>query len=354
MSVTMRLFSASLLVYSTKGCLKQNQILRQRGFPVQNLSGHRVFDHQQICMEGLSAKGGQRGLALWPELTGFGLEAGAIDLVAEQGMAEMGEVDADLVSAAGLELAGEQGGDRFGIAAVEGLDHFPVGDRITAALTHRHFLTAIRVPVDRLVDGAGFSARRSPGERHVAAPHFAGAAMVGELRRQRLVGAVVLGHHHQAGGVLVEPVDDAGTADPADAGKAQPAMGNQRVDQRSGLMPGGGMHHEILRLVDDDDVVVLEHDIERDVLAFGLGGGGGRHVDCDRIPRIDMISGVANPDAADAHLTCEDQRLQARARQVGTAHGEHAVQPPRSFVAVDRDLVTAVFVFGRVRRALHV
>ena len=229
-----------------------------------------------------------------------------------------------------------------------------MGDRVAAALSHRHFLAVMRMPVDRLVDGAGLAAGSAPRKGHVAAPHFAGAAVVGELRRQRLMGAVVLGHHHQAGGVLVEPVDDAGTAHAADAGKACAAMGNQRVDQRSGLVPGGGMHHEILRLVDDDEVVVLEHDIERDILAFGLGGGGRRHVDCDRIPRIDMISGVANRDAADAHLTCEDQRFQARARQVGTAHGEHAVQPPRSLIAVDRDLVTAVFVFGRVRRALHV
>ena len=94
--------------------------------------------------------------------------------------------------------------------------------------------------------------------------------MVGELRGQRLVGAVVLRHHHQAGGVLVEPVHDAGTADAADAGKAGAAMGDQRIHQRAGLVAGGRMHDQALRLVDDDDVVVLEDDIERDILALGL------------------------------------------------------------------------------------
>ena len=71
-------------------------------------------------------------------------------------------------------------------------------------------------------------------------------------------------------------------------------MGDQRVHQRAGLVAGGGMHHEAFRLVDDDDVVVLVDDIERDILACGLGGDGLRDVDCDRIAGGDMISGVAD------------------------------------------------------------
>jgi hypothetical protein len=55
-----------------------------------------------------------------------------------------------------------------------------------------------------------------------------------------------------------------------------------------------------------------------------------------------MISGVANRGPADVHLACEDQRFQARARQVGAAHGEHTVQPPRSFVACDGNFVAGV------------
>ena len=75
-------------------------------------------------------------------------------------------------------------------------------------------------------------------------------------------------------------------------------MGDQRVDQRAGLVAGGGMHHQALGLVDDDDVVVLVDDIERDILARGLGGDGFRHVDCDRIACGDMISGVADGGAS--------------------------------------------------------
>ncbi len=76
------------------------------------------------------------------------------------------------------------------------------------------------MPVDRRVDGAALAARHAPDEGHVAASHRPGAAMIGKLRGQRRMRAVVLGHHHQAGGVLVEPVHDAGAFDAADAGQA--------------------------------------------------------------------------------------------------------------------------------------
>ena len=60
-------------------------------------------------------------------------------------------------------------------------------------------------------------------------------------------------------------------------------MGDQGVDQGAGLVAGGRMHHQPSGLVDDDDVVVLVDDIERDIFAGGLGGDRLRHVDCDRI-----------------------------------------------------------------------
>ena len=78
-------------------------------------------------MQGLPAKSGEHFLALRPELAGLGLEAGAVNLVAEEGMAEMGEVDADLVGASGLELAGEERGDRLAVFAREGVQHLPMG-----------------------------------------------------------------------------------------------------------------------------------------------------------------------------------------------------------------------------------
>ena len=43
---------------------------------------------------------------------------GAVDGVAEQGVADMGEMHPDLMGAAGLELAGELRGDRLAVVTV--------------------------------------------------------------------------------------------------------------------------------------------------------------------------------------------------------------------------------------------
>ena len=235
---------------------------------MQKFPGSGVFQGQQVGVQGLPAEGGERRLTLGAELAGLGLEVRAIDGIAHQGMADMGEVHPDLMGAPGLELAGQQRGDRLAVAPVEGRLQLPMGDRLAAALAHRHFFAGIRMPVDRRIDRAALAAGHAPDEGHVAALHRAGAAVIGELRGQRLMRLVVLGDHHQPGGVLVEPVHDARPADAADAGKAGAAMGDQRVDQRAGLVAGGRMHDQPLRLVDDDDVVVLIDDIERDILAL--------------------------------------------------------------------------------------
>ena len=55
----------------------------------------------------MAPEGRQGGLAAGAETAGLGLEVRAIDAVAKQGMADMGEVDPDLMGASGLELAGE-------------------------------------------------------------------------------------------------------------------------------------------------------------------------------------------------------------------------------------------------------
>ena len=67
-------------------------------------------------MEGLPVQAGQRRLGFWAEPVGLGLEVGAVDGIAQKRVADMGEVDPDLVGAAGFELAGEQRGDRLAVA----------------------------------------------------------------------------------------------------------------------------------------------------------------------------------------------------------------------------------------------
>ncbi len=118
--------------------------------------------------------------------------------------------------------------------------------------------------------------------------------MVGELGGERAVGAVGLGHHHQPGGVLVEPVHDAGPLDAADAGEAVAAMGDQRIDQRAGGVAGGRVHHEARRLVDDDELVVLVDDVERDRFALRLRRLRRRQRHADGVAGIDGRGRIAD------------------------------------------------------------
>ena len=71
---------------------------------------------------------------------------------------------------------------------------------------------------------------------------------------------IVLGDDQEAGRVFVEAVNDPGPFDAADPGQAFSAMGNQRVDQGTGLVSGRRMDHETRRLVDDEQVVVFVDD----------------------------------------------------------------------------------------------
>ena len=76
------------------------------------------------------------------------------------------------------------------------------------------------------------------------------------------------------------------------------AMGDQRVDQRAVGIARRRMHDEPRRLVDDDEVLVLVDDVERNILALRLGGRGGGHVDRVGLARFDPVVGVSYRFAA--------------------------------------------------------
>ena len=102
-------------------------------------------------------------------------------------------------------------------------------------------------------------------------------------------------------------------------GQALAAMGDERVDQRARIVPRRRMHHEPGRLVDDDEVVVLVDDGERDRLALRLRRRGRRHDERDARPACSLRPGSSDRRPVDRHLAVADERLQAAPRQVGEA-----------------------------------
>ena len=151
--------------------------------------------------------------------------------------------------------------------------------------------------------------------------------MIGELRRQRPVRAIILGDHQEAARVLVEPVHDARPPDAADARQAVAAMGDERVDERAARMPRRRMHDEPCRLVDHDEVVVLVDDRERDRLRLRLGRRRRRHDERDARPGARLERRIAHDSIIDGDAPVADQRLQAAAREVGKGARQDAVKP---------------------------
>ena len=96
--------------------------------------------------------------------------------------------------------------------------------------------------------------------------------MVGELSRQPLMRRIGLGAHQQPGRVLVDPMDDTGPLHPVDPRQPAPAMVEQRIDQRTVAVSRRRVDHHPRRLVDDDQMLVLEHDFERNVLRLEVEG----------------------------------------------------------------------------------
>src|ERR1019366_8839890 len=98
-------------------------------------------------MQSLSAKILQGGAGGGGKQAGLGLEAGAVSGVAQDRMADMGQMHPDLVSAAGLQRAGDEAGDRLAVAAGKALQHLPVGDGLATAGAHDALVAGMRIAV---------------------------------------------------------------------------------------------------------------------------------------------------------------------------------------------------------------
>ncbi len=72
-----------------------------------------MVESQRAGVKRLPVQRLQRLLGRVRQLLGLGLEAAAIDAVAKQWMADMGEMHTNLMRAPRLQLAGDQAGYRF-------------------------------------------------------------------------------------------------------------------------------------------------------------------------------------------------------------------------------------------------
>ena len=203
----------------------------------------------------------------------------AVDLVAKDWETDVGQVNANLVSAAGFQRYGQQG------VPVEVFGGAVVGTSGASVCDNGHVLAMVRMSGDGGVNGPGVRSDYAHGDGLVLLDDGALFHLLGEP----LVGQLTLGDDQQAGGVTVQAVDDARTqfaSHAADVG----AAGQQGIDQGAVGMAGAGMHRQASRLDDDDDVIVLVNDADRDVLGKEVGGqSGGRHGYDDDIAVVEAL-----------------------------------------------------------------
>ncbi len=191
-------------------------------------------------------------------------------------MTDVRQMHADLVRASRFQPALEQR------RTLEALDHRVMRHCRAAVADHGHLRALRRVAPDRGIDGA--AGQHPPlGQRPVMASDRAGLKLAHKigLRRQRL------GHHQQAAGVLVETMHDAGTRHFRNLRRVM----QQRIEQRPAPVAAAGMHDQPGGLVDHQQVRVLEHDLQRDVLGL-LGGdlGQGRSIDFDALAAAHLLA----------------------------------------------------------------
>lgn len=316
--------------------------------------------------------GGVEGLAV--EEGGFvGCDEGApaVHVVADDGVAEVGEVDADLVGSAGFEFELDEGegvaredgggfegrllrsggvGPSFGggwrgagdgmtrdegeafADAVEGEGVFAelvVADDLL--LAEAFFLGG--VGADGEVDGVGERFDPAVDEGEVA---FVDAAVF-ELVAEFPVGLVLFGEDDAAGGVAVEAMNDAGAGEfLADGGESAAERAGvlevpgEGVDERAGEVRASGVDDDVGLLVEDDEVLVLEEDVERDFFGDGAARGRGRDDDGDDVAGVDLLGGFGAA-VVDGDFAGVDEPLELVSAHEGDAVGEVAVE---SFVEV--------------------
>ena len=86
---------------------------------------------------------------------------------------------------------------------------------------------------------------------------------------ERGVSNLRFGYDHDTGCIFIEAVHNAGAYHAANAGKAVAAMIEQRVHQRTRPCASCRVNHHARGLVDDDEVLILKQNIERDVSLAG-------------------------------------------------------------------------------------
>ena len=180
-----------------------------------------------------------------------------------------------------------------------------------AARPRRHLLPVVRIAADRRVDPAP-GVDDAPDERHVFLLDLA----IVELPRQLLVGPIVLGDDHQSRGPAIEPMHDPRPRSPPMPLRSLTWCSSAFTTCRSGGRPR--VHDHARRLVEHDDVGILEDDAKR--AALRARATAARTSGTSTMKRSPALDRRARPDRAaggGGHAAVLDEPLNLRTRLAG-------------------------------------
>ncbi len=163
----------------------------------------------------------------------------------------------------------------------EALAQAVMGHRFLAILAHAHLQAVARVAIDRRICGTT-GHQRAHHHGQVLAVHVTGGQLLDQcgLRFQRA------GHDHHAAGVLVQAMHDAR----ARQHRHRRVAVQQRIDQGAAVVAGTGVHDQADRLVDHQQVLVLEQHVQRDVFRLGAGLGFQHHLQGDHLAAAQCVA----------------------------------------------------------------
>ena len=135
-----------------------------------------------------------------------------------------------------------------------------------------------------------------------------------ELCGKPVMRCIGFGHDKKTGGILVNPVNNAGSLHTADTRQIIAAMCQQSVDQRSGRGAGCGMYDHANWFVDHDQVCIFENHIQSDRLRQNMAVLRLFDGDYDLHAALRPRFGVQNDSTVQRNGPIGDQAAQTRAR----------------------------------------
>ena len=177
---------------------------------------------------------------------------------------------------------------------------------------------------ERSVDRALSRLWNARDDRKIAPIHAVSRKLLG----QSFVSNVGLGDHEQTGRILVDAVDYPGAGDAANTGQRPAAVMQQRVHQGAIRIACRRVDHKPRRLVDDQQVLVLENDPKRNVLRHIMRRLRLRDREAEALVAPYLGGRVAKCASIRLESTALDQCLQPLARHGRHSVGKRAIEPP--------------------------